>query len=67
MSKTSLFSSKIKYTIPVFVILLYVLWSLFMSHNFKVKTELKEQVKIEIQEGIHLNDLIDLLQEKVFY
>ena len=64
MNKTSLFSSKIKYTIPVFVIFLYVLWSLFISHNFKVKTELKEHVKIEIQQGMNLNDLIDLLQEK---
>ena len=64
MSKTSLFSSKIKYTIPVFVILIYVLWSLFISHNFKVKTELKEHVKMEIPDGMNLNDLIDLIQEK---
>lgn len=63
MIKTILFSSKIKYTIPVFVILLYMLWSLFISHNFKVKTELTEHVKIEIHEGINLNDLIRLLKK----
>lgn len=64
MRKNSLFSSKIKYTAPAFIILLYLIWSVFISHNFKVKTEFKEHVIIEIQEGINLNDLICLLQEK---
>ena len=62
MKKIIFLYSKVKYIIPLFIIFGYIFWSLFLSLNYKVESGSNKNIKIEIDEGVDIDDIIDILK-----